>query len=77
MSEREPRENPDGLRLTALRCRRVDRQITPEEHVGCPYCFGRLADVRGGNHETFCDYKPGRDPIHFGFPADCERDRLG
>ena len=56
-----------------IRCRRVDAAYTPEEHATCPYCFGRLAEIQGGDYAKFCDFKPGEDPISFGFPTDCGR----
>lgn len=52
----------------AVFCRRT-RGMTPvEEHLRCPYCFGRVADVGGDAYNSFCDYDPAADPIHFGFP---------
>jgi hypothetical protein len=30
-----------------------------------------------GRHETFCDYDPTKDPVHFGFPEGGARDLEG
>lgn len=49
-------------------CRRVKRPLPLGEHKSCPYCFGKLEDVESGEHEKFCDFQEGKDPIHFGFP---------
>jgi Zn finger protein HypA/HybF involved in hydrogenase expression len=49
-------------------CRRVQRPLPTAEHASCPYCFGQEADIRTGEHEKFCDYTEGKDPINFGFP---------
>jgi hypothetical protein len=54
-------------------CRRINRLQTVDEHKTCPYCFGRRADVAQGDHEQFCDFEPGVDPIVFGFPPDAGR----
>ena len=54
-------------------CRRLDVERSPEEHLSCAYCFGKVADVAGGEHARFCDYEPGVDPISFGFPDGSER----
>jgi hypothetical protein len=55
----------------------MDRPLPIEEHLQCPYCFGRADDVANGQHERFCDFSLGRDPIHFGFPPGTLRDREG
>lgn len=60
-----------------IRCRRVDASYTPEEHKDCPYCFGRVGDVRPGEYDKFCDFKPGEDPICFGFPDETSRNQQG
>lgn len=51
-----------------LQCRRVERSYRVEEHLRCPYCFGKREDIRAGHYECFCDFEPGVDPIVFGFP---------
>ena len=57
-----------AARLKRLLCKRTGERVEPREHAECPYCFGRLADVEKGQHETFCDYREDRDPVSFGFP---------
>jgi hypothetical protein len=54
-------------------CRRLQRALPVDEHVRCPYCFGAADEIREGRHDRFCDFKPGQDPIHFGFPPDSSR----
>ena len=54
-------------------CRRVERLLTPAQHVSCPYCFGAPCDVRSSDHAAFCGYDPARDPRVFGFPAEFGR----
>lgn len=58
-------------------CRRYERELPVEEHNKCPYCFGRNGEVESGDHDKFCDYHPGKDPKHFGFPEDNIRDLNG
>lgn len=53
-----------------IHCRRVDADYTAAQHKDCPYCFGRETAIRSGEHAKFCDFKPGQDPIVFGFPTD-------
>ena len=36
-----------------------------------------LASVLYGDHGTFCDYDPEKDPISFGFPPDGTRHQTG
>jgi hypothetical protein len=43
------------------------------EHAECPYCFGNRQAIAKGRHGEFCDFHPGKDPIHFGFPPDSSR----
>ena len=54
-------------------CRRLQRLLPIDEHQRCPYCFGGRLEVEQGSHDRFCDFKPGQDPIHFGFPPDSSR----
>ena len=49
-------------------CRRLKRPLRVEEHELCPYCFGREEEIEKGDHQLFCDFCEGKDPIHFGFP---------
>ena len=51
-----------------IRCRRVDARYSVAEHKDCPYCYGKASDVATGDHTKFCDFKPGQDPVCFGFP---------
>lgn len=53
---------------TEVYCRRVERALPVTEHVECPYCYGKRQDVQTTRHGQFCDFEPGKDPIHFGFP---------
>ena len=75
MDERD--ESEPELRLKRLICKRTGEQVGLDEHEHCPYCFGRMAEIEQGQHESFCDYRPGEDPVSFGFPADGARDRMG
>lgn len=49
-------------------CRRIKLALPVAEHKCCPYCFGVESDVKSGDHERFCDFQEGKDPINFGFP---------
>jgi len=49
-------------------CRRLERTLPIVDHLECPYCFGKGHEVRTTDHERFCDFELGKDPIHFGFP---------
>jgi len=53
---------------TEVYCRRLHRNLPVVEHKACPYCFGEQADIKTGDHEKFCDFEEGKDPISFGFP---------
>jgi hypothetical protein len=64
-------------RLETVLCKRLGQELPREEHQKCPYCFGRADDIANGQHERFCDFAPGRDPIHFGFPPGTTRDLEG
>ncbi len=57
------------LRIVAVRCPRLGCMRTVEEHLLCPYCCGRTAEVVSVDHPRFCDWKPGVDPTVFGFPS--------
>ncbi|GAB4138021.1 MAG: hypothetical protein Fur0037_03520 [Planctomycetota bacterium] len=56
-------------------CRRLQRMLPVAEHERCPYCFGKAAEVEQGCYDKFCDFKPGQDPINYGFPPDTSRNR--
>jgi len=65
----------DSSEKPVVHCRRVDQDKTPEEHVTCPYCFGKLADIAPEEHAKFCSFDPAVDPIVFGFPPGTTRSR--
>jgi hypothetical protein len=58
-----------GYKMTRVWCRRVERMLELSEHEGCPYCFDEKK-VETASHDDFCDFKPGEDPVNFGFPED-------
>ncbi len=72
-NEAQPPESDSGH----VPCRRTGQSYDPCEHVRCPYCFGTESDVAPGDHEKFCDFEPGKDPVSFGFPEDLRRFRRG
>ena len=49
-------------------CRRLKRTLPIGEHKDCSYCFGRVVDIETAEHEKFCDFEEGKDPVCFGFP---------
>lgn len=51
-------------------CVRLNRPVAVEKHRRCPYCFGKLKDIKSKKHKKFCDYKKGKDSKDFGFPFD-------
>ncbi len=77
MSENDEHATTPRPRLVRLLCKRTGQQIPPDEHERCPYCFGKLAQVETGRHETFCDYREGVDPVHFGSPTTDRRFEQG
>jgi len=64
-----PKSLPNPMEAR-IHCRRVDALYTTAQHRACPYCFGGEGDVLKGDHAAFCDFKPGQDPVVFGFPDD-------
>ena len=54
-------------------CRRLEKKLAVHDHADCPYCFGKKGEIAQGEHGEFCDFKPGEDPINFGFPPDTSR----
>jgi hypothetical protein len=64
----EPRIVGGARGTVFVYCRRLKRPLPVLDHVACSYCFGKERDVRTGDHERFCDFQEGKDPIHFGFP---------
>ena len=61
----------------AKACRRTGQLFDPAECDRCPYCFGDDADVASADRDTFCDFHPGEDPVHFGFPGNDSRSQHG
>lgn len=53
----------------AVFCRRVQRMLPVTEHSQCVYCYGGIDEIRSQDHERFCDFQSGEDPIVYGFPA--------
>ncbi len=60
----------EGTRLLRgeVYCRRLKRPLPLAEHKSCSYCFGTIEEIETADHEKFCDFEEGKDPIHFGFP---------
>jgi len=55
-------------------CIRNHTSKDADEHLACPYCFGRKREViEQGERKDFCDFDPERDPAVFGFPTDTTR----
>jgi len=59
-------------------CVRNKCEKTPDEHLGCPYCFGKKRQVvEKGDRQEFCDFDPEKDPTSFGFPEGTSRNLKG
>lgn len=58
-------------------CKRLEKKLPVGEHAECPYCFGQRQEIASSKHEDFCDFKPGEDPVNFGFPPDTTRNLGG
>jgi hypothetical protein len=59
-------------------CKRNQVLKQVDEHLGCPYCFGRLRTaVESGERQQFCDWDEAQDPVSFGFPACGSRQQGG
>lgn len=56
-----------------VHCPRLGRHRLVAEHLACPYCFGKKAEVRTGDRGEFCDFKPGEDPVSYGDPSGLRR----
>jgi hypothetical protein len=52
-----------------VHCPRLGRPRLAAEHLACPYCFGKKAEVRKGDRADFCDFKPGVDAVSYGDPS--------
>ncbi len=60
-----------------IHCPRIEQLRVVQDHLACPYCHGRAADVASADHGRFCDYDPLADPVVYGFPSRCSRLRTG
>lgn len=59
-------------------CVRNQVEKPAEEHLGCPYCFGKKKEVvEAGERKAFCDFDPEKDPTAFGFPEGTSRNLKG
>lgn len=59
-------------------CVRNHVSKSSDEHLHCPYCFGKKREVIDeGEREEFCDFNPDRDPVTFGFPEESSRNTRG
>jgi len=59
-------------------CVRDQTEKSAEEHLGCPYCFGKSCEVVvRGRLADFCDFDPAKDPVSFGFPEKASRNSRG
>lgn len=59
-------------------CLRNHTGKAAEEHMACPYCFGKKRElIENGERKEFCDYDPDQDPITFGFPEGSSRNAGG
>ncbi len=58
-------------------CIRNQCEKSPDEHLGCPYCFGKKKAVESGERCEFCDFDPEKDPTSFGFPEGASRNLKG
>lgn len=55
-------------------CVRNHVSKSSEEHLQCPYCFGKKREVVDeGDRQDFCDYHADTDPVTFGFPEESSR----
>jgi hypothetical protein len=55
-------------------CVRNHVSKSSEEHLQCPYCFGKKREVIDeGERREFCDFNPDDDPVTFGFPEGSTR----
>lgn len=75
--DRKGNRHDESKRLKVVHCRRTGQEYDVGIHKQCPYCFGEDRDIATGDHEKFCDFCPGEDPVNFGFPEHNERLRRG
>jgi hypothetical protein len=70
--------NENSKAAPAVVCVRNKTPKAAEEHLACPYCFGRKREVvEGGAHRAFCDFDEEQDPVSFGFPEGTTRSDKG
>ena len=60
-----------------VHCRRTGQELAVQQHLTCPYCFGKKEEVSSTEHARFCDFQKGIDPIAFGFPKHAGRWKTG
>lgn len=53
-----------------IRCVRLKKKVGIKDHKKCPYCFGKLDDIKSKKHKKFCDFSEEKDSTTFGFPFD-------
>ena len=70
MNAGQATEGGSGFRVVKVFCRRLERQLSVAEHERCSYCTGDKTAIQTALHDVFCDFKPGEDPVSFGFPHD-------
>jgi hypothetical protein len=62
----------DPKTLTVF-CRRLQKPLSIKDHEACPYCWGERGEIQEGEHDHFCDFKPGEDPTAFGDDSGSDR----
>ena len=78
MTDQPAPDEREHLKLKVLKCRRTGQMYEVAQHVECPYCSGDEATIRRtGQYKDFCEFRPGEDPINFGFPPDSTRTKHG
>ena len=68
MEQRPGKEQALEAHIRPVHCRRLGRRLATSQHEDCLYCFGTEDEIRTRDHELFCDFRPGVDPVNFGFP---------
>ena len=56
-------------------CHRLGRDLPIKQHGECPYCFGEKGEIATGEHDEFCDFRKGVDPVSYGLRDDDARHR--
>lgn len=71
-------EKKDAQKHKKVFCVRNQCEKGADEHLGCPYCFGKHREVvEEGERKEFCDFDPDKDPTSFGFPEGTSRNLKG